>query len=195
MKILVINCGSSSIKYRVFLANGLEEPQSLAGETISCLGSPDAVLEYQSPKHKFSTVLNRPDHRQGLKAIMNMLTNSKYGFHGTSCCYVASRAAELAGQKLSQTKLVICHIGNGVTVAAVQNGRSVDTSMGMTPLEGAMMGTRCGNLDPGVMLYLQRKWDQPGGLRGRHRGELAFNQEDDPEGHGVSGVRLRLDSQ
>ncbi|MBU0969872.1 MAG: acetate kinase, partial [Proteobacteria bacterium] len=81
----------------------------------------------------------------------------KYGFHGTSCRYVAAQAARLTGQDAARNKLIICHLGNGVTVAAVKNGCSVDTSMGMSPLEGAMMGTRCGDLDPGVVLYLQRE--------------------------------------
>lgn len=259
MKILVINCGSSSIKYRVFQTAGPVGLQSLAGGAVNGLGGPDAVMEHQSPNLSSKTVLNRPDHRRALEAIMNVLTDDahggalcdsaeiglvghrtvhggdrfvgavfvdrdviagmekciplapvhnpanlegirqamkmlpraghvavfdtafhqtlpqraymyglpydlyekhgirKYGFHGTSCGYVASRATELAGRELFRSKSIICHLGNGVTVAAVKNGRSVDTSLGLTPLEGAMMGTRCGDLDPGVVLYLQRE--------------------------------------
>ncbi|MCG6879899.1 MAG: acetate kinase [Deltaproteobacteria bacterium] len=259
MKILVINCGSSSIKYRVFQTAEPGGLQSLAGGAVNGLGRPDAVLEHQSRERESRTALNRPDHRRALEAIMNVLTDHahggdlwdaseiglvghravhggdrfagavfvdgdviagmqkciplapvhnpanlegirqamnmlpraghvavfdtafhqtlpqraymyglpydlyekhgirKYGFHGTSCGYVAVRAAEVAGRELSRSKSVIFHLGNGVTVAAVKNGRSVDTSLGLTPLEGAMMGTRCGDLDPGVVLYLLRE--------------------------------------
>lgn len=78
----------------------------------------------------------------------------KYGFHGTSHKYVSQRAAELMGKSLSELKLITCHLGNGASITAVKNGKSVDTSMGFTPLEGLMMGTRCGDLDPAIIPYL-----------------------------------------
>ncbi|MGL5721441.1 MAG: acetate kinase [Brevinema sp.] len=81
----------------------------------------------------------------------------RYGFHGTSYAYVAKKAAEFLGKKPEETNLIICHIGNGASVCAVQNGKSVDTSMGMTPLEGVLMGTRSGTIDPGVVLYIMEK--------------------------------------
>lgn len=80
----------------------------------------------------------------------------KYGFHGTSCRFVSQRAAEILGKPLSSLKIVVCHLGNGVTVDAVDGGVSVDTSMGLTPVEGLMMGTRSGDVDPGVIYYLSK---------------------------------------
>lgn len=79
----------------------------------------------------------------------------KYGFHGTSHGYVAKQAAEILGKDFAKLKIVTCHIGNGGSVTAFDGGKSVDTSMGLTPLEGIVMGTRCGDLDPAVVLYLQ----------------------------------------
>jgi len=78
----------------------------------------------------------------------------KYGFHGTSHKYVALRAASLLGRPLESLKLITCHLGNGCSIAAVQNGRSIDTSMGFTPLEGLVMGTRCGDIDPAIIVHL-----------------------------------------
>lgn len=81
----------------------------------------------------------------------------RYGAHGTSHSYVSERAAEMAGVPYDQTKTIVCHLGNGASITAVENGRSVDTTMGLTPLEGLVMGTRCGDIDPTVMEYLAKK--------------------------------------
>ena len=81
----------------------------------------------------------------------------RYGFHGTSHKYVSQKGAKFAGLDLNYSKIITCHLGNGSSVAAVVNGKSIDTSMGFTPLEGLIMGTRCGNLDPDVVTYLQEK--------------------------------------
>ena len=81
----------------------------------------------------------------------------KYGFHGISCQYVSTRCSEILGKPLNELRLIICHLGNGVTICAVDGGKSIDTSMGLTPLGGVMMGTRCGDLDPGVIFYLLRE--------------------------------------
>jgi acetate kinase len=81
----------------------------------------------------------------------------RYGFHGTSCRYVAQKAASILGTPTGQQRMIICHLGNGVTVAAVQGGKSVDTSMGFTPLEGLIMGTRSGDIDAGVLFFLHRQ--------------------------------------
>lgn len=81
----------------------------------------------------------------------------RYGFHGTSHRYVAEQAAELMKQPLEELKLITCHLGNGVSISAVHQGVSVENSMGFTPLEGIPMGTRCGNLDPGILLFLMEK--------------------------------------
>jgi acetate kinase len=80
----------------------------------------------------------------------------KYGFHGTSCRYVTARAAEFLGRPANELKMVVCHLGNGVTLAAVKDGKSIDTSMGLTPVEGLMMGTRSGDVDPGVIYFLSK---------------------------------------
>jgi len=78
----------------------------------------------------------------------------RYGFHGISHSFVAESAADELGRPLDEIRLVTCHLGNGASVAAVKGGRAVDTSMGMTPLEGLVMGTRCGDLDPAIVLHL-----------------------------------------
>ena len=81
----------------------------------------------------------------------------RYGFHGTSHKYVSAKGAKFAGLDLDFSKIVTCHLGNGSSITAVVNGKSVDTTMGFTPLEGLIMGTRCGNIDPEVVTYIQEK--------------------------------------
>ena len=81
----------------------------------------------------------------------------RYGFHGTSHRYVSARAAEFLGRDINNLKMVTCHIGNGGSITAVLDGKSVDTSMGLTPTEGLMMGTRVGDVDPGVITFLMEK--------------------------------------
>ncbi len=80
----------------------------------------------------------------------------RYGFHGTSHRYVSRRAAEILGRDYYDFKVITCHLGNGASIAAVRHGKSVDTSMGFTPLEGLVMGTRCGDIDPAIVIYLQQ---------------------------------------
>ncbi len=91
----------------------------------------------------------------------------RYGFHGINHQYCAERTAQLLGKDLGTLKLVTCHLGNGCSLAAIRDGRSVDTTMGFTPLEGLMMGTRSGSVDPGILTYLMR------------RGQLTGEQLDD----------------
>ena len=81
----------------------------------------------------------------------------RYGFHGTSHHYVAKQAATLMDRPLNALNLITLHLGNGASAAAVRGGKSIDTSMGMTPLEGLIMGTRCGDIDPAIIFYLKRK--------------------------------------
>lgn len=81
----------------------------------------------------------------------------RYGFHGTSHSYVSKRAAQVLGAKYEDLKLIVCHLGNGASVSAVKNGECVDTSMGLTPLEGLIMGTRSGDLDPAIIEFLCHK--------------------------------------
>lgn len=83
----------------------------------------------------------------------------KYGFHGTSHKYVSQRAAALLNRPLEELKLISCHLGNGSSITAIEGGKSVETSMGFTPLEGLMMGTRSGDLDPAIVSYIQQKED------------------------------------
>ena len=81
----------------------------------------------------------------------------RYGFHGTSHSYVSKRAAELLGKKYEDLKIIVCHLGNGASISAVQSGKCVDTSMGLTPLEGLIMGTRSGDIDPAIIEYIAHK--------------------------------------
>ena len=81
----------------------------------------------------------------------------RYGFHGTSHKYVSAKGAKFAGLELGNSKIITCHLGNGSSIAAVANGKSIDTTMGFTPLEGLLMGTRSGSLDPDVVTYIQEK--------------------------------------
>ena len=81
----------------------------------------------------------------------------KYGFHGTSHKYVAHRVAELIGEDIEDLKIITCHLGNGASATAIRNGKSVDTSMGLTPLEGLAMGTRSGSIDPAIITFLMNK--------------------------------------
>lgn len=81
----------------------------------------------------------------------------RYGFHGTSHKYVSQRAAEMLGKDIKDLKIITCHLGNGASIAAVDGGKVVDTSMGLTPLEGLIMGTRCGDIDPAIIPFIMKK--------------------------------------
>jgi len=105
----------------------------------------------------------------------------RYGFHGTSHRYVSARCAEMLGKSVESLKIISCHMGNGSSICAIDGGKSVDTSMGFTPLVGLPMGTRCGDLDPGAMQYIMNKYnlgiDEMLGILNKKSGVL-----------GVSGV-------
>lgn len=81
----------------------------------------------------------------------------RYGFHGTSHRYVSNRAGEILGNKYAKSKIITCHLGNGASIAAIDKGKSIDTSMGLTPVEGLIMGTRSGDLDLGILTYIMRR--------------------------------------
>jgi acetate kinase len=85
----------------------------------------------------------------------------RYGFHGISHEYCAKRAAQLLGKELASLRLINCHLGNGCSLAAIRNGKSIDTTMGFTPLEGLMMGSRSGSIDPGILIHLLREGLDP----------------------------------
>lgn len=256
MKILVLNCGSSSVKYKLIDMTSKEELGSGAVEKIGMKGSflkhvrkdgqkvvlKGEILEHQvaveyilgvltSQKHgavesleeinavghrvvhggeKFNASvlitdevihkivecidiapLHNPPNLAGINAINELLPNvpqvavfdtafhqtmpdyaymygipyslykkygiRRYGFHGTSHRYVSRRACEFLGLDFDSTKMITAHIGNGASVTAIENGKSVDTSMGFTPIEGLMMGTRSGDVDLGVVTFLMEK--------------------------------------
>ena len=256
MKILVLNCGSSSIKYQFFnmdsqevLARGIVEKIGLKGSFLKNIRNDgDKVkltgdiydhqlgIEYvlgvlTSEKHgsikdlkeidavghrvvhggeKFKSSvsitdevikemeknidlapLHNPPNLKGIYAINELIPNvpqvgvfdtsfhqtmppkaylyaipytfytnyavRRYGFHGTSHRYVSKRACEILDVDYEKQKIITCHLGNGASMAAIKNGKSIDTSMGLTPVEGLIMGTRTGDLDAGVLLYLKKK--------------------------------------
>jgi len=111
----------------------------------------------------------------------NKLHIRRYGFHGTSHRYVAKKAQEELGRPLNKLKLITCHLGNGCSITAIKEGKSIDTSMGFTPLEGLLMGTRCGDIDPAIILYIMNK----DGLNTHQMNEL-LNKKSGLKG--ISGV-------
>ncbi len=232
MTLLVLNAGSSSLKYKLFDRKTLEVRVAGIVEEIAEGGYPDAIAQMEAALrdhgvmslsdvaaigHRVvhggerfveSTVidgeveaaiealiplapLHNPANLEGIRtarrrapevvqvavfdtafhqslpeavyryALPQMLYTEmgvrRYGFHGTSHAYVAQKAAERLERPLSKTNLITLHLGNGASACAIRDGRSVETSMGMTPLEGLVMGTRPGDVDPGVLLYLTRE--------------------------------------
>ncbi|WP_123040379.1 acetate/propionate family kinase [Cohnella candidum] len=223
-KTLVLNCGSSSVKYKVFempseriLAEGnlkrgaeqsfedmLEEIFRIAGPDVDMTAHrvvhgadlfPASVLVTEEVMRRMESVsylapLHNPINLEGIRLAQRHYPSiphaavfdtsfhqtmpptsylysipyeyyerhkiRKYGFHGTSHRYVMGRASELMGMPADKLRLISCHIGNGVSVTAIRNGESYDTSMGLTPLAGVTMGTRSGNIDPAVIPYLER---------------------------------------
>lgn len=229
MKVLVINSGSSSIKYKLF---PMPRPRYIAKGTIEHIGEPGSkvsshylglklILEkinhvdvvghrvvhggedFKKPVlingavirkiRQCSAIapLHNPANLSGILACKKLLPGTKqaavfdtafhqtlpdyayiyglpyryyqrfgirkYGFHGTSHEYVAHEAARILKKPLHKLKIITCHLGNGCSLAAIDRGRSVDTSMGFTPLEGLVMGTRCGDIDPALITYIMRK--------------------------------------
>lgn len=109
----------------------------------------DTAFHQTMPKHAFLYGLPYEVYeKHGLR---------RYGFHGTSHKFVSQRASELMGEHMSNLRIITCHLGNGSSLAAVKYGRSIDTSMGFTPLEGLVMGTRCGEIDPAIIPFLMKK--------------------------------------
>jgi acetate kinase len=109
----------------------------------------DTAFHQTMPKHAFLYGLPYEAYEKyGLR---------RYGFHGTSHKYVSQRAAEMVGGHMTNLRIITCHLGNGASIAAVKHGKSVDTSMGFTPLEGLVMGTRSGEIDPAIIPFLMKK--------------------------------------
>ena len=257
MKILVLNCGSSSVKYKLIALSGNEQ-NILAEGGVEKVGLPDSFLKFKYNGEKVTINASMPNHNVAIRIILDNLTSEKfgciknfdeieavghrlvhggekfnssvlindeviakvkecydlaplhnpvniagvdaiseilpdvpqvgvfdtafhqtmpsyaymyglpyemyekygvrrYGFHGTSHRYVSRRACEFLGLEYEKQRIITCHIGNGGSITAIKDGKSVDTSMGMTPVEGLIMGTRCGDVDPGALLYIQQK--------------------------------------
>lgn len=134
----------------------LHNPINLAGIEASLARYPelpqvavfDTAFHQTMPERAWRYALPRAWHRdQGVR---------RYGFHGTSCAYVGRQAAARLGVPLHRCNLIVLHLGNGASATAIRDGASVDTSMGMTPLEGLVMGTRCGDMDPAIPAYMER---------------------------------------
>ncbi|HAF27683.1 MAG TPA: acetate kinase [Bacteroidales bacterium] len=261
MKILVLNCGSSSIKYQLINMTNSENAELLAKGIVERIGIANGELTHKTHDNKKYTVTTDiPDHTKGIDLILEAMLSSehgviknaeeitavghrvahggqyfkesalvtkdvkerieecielaplhnpanlkgilamekllptvsqvavfdtsfhqsmeptaflyglpyeyyekykvrRYGFHGTSHKYVAKKACKLVGWNWEDKKIISCHLGNGASVAAIKNGKSVDTSMGFTPVEGLIMGTRAGNLDLGALLFIAEKED------------------------------------
>jgi acetate kinase len=135
----------------------LHNPANLTGIEVARAGAPDVpqvaifdtAFHQTLPPHAFHYAIPRELYRK--HAIR------RYGFHGTSHFYVAKQAAGLMRRPFETLALITLHLGNGASATAIQNGLSIDTSMGLTPLEGLIMGTRCGDLDPAIIFYLERE--------------------------------------
>jgi acetate kinase len=146
----------SAIRMLIPLAP-LHNPHNLLGIEVARKRSPDVpqVGVFDTAFHQ--TI---PPHSFHYALPYGFYTNHhvrRYGFHGTSHYYVATMAAKHLGRPLEEVNLITLHLGNGASAAAIQNGNCIDTSMGLTPLEGLVMGTRCGDIDPAVHFYLMRQ--------------------------------------
>ena len=135
----------------------LHNPANLLGIEVAMHSAPQVpqVAVFDTAFHQ-----SIPEHAFRYAIPQNLYEKHhvrRYGFHGTSHFYVAKQAATLLDRPLNELNLITLHLGNGASAAAVKGGKSIDTSMGMTPLEGLIMGTRCGDIDPAIIFYLKRK--------------------------------------
>jgi acetate kinase len=154
---------------------GIEAIEHILGEKVPQVAVFDTAFHAQIPEEAAVYPIPYEFYQQGIR---------RYGFHGISHQYVSQRAAQLLGKDLTSLKLVTCHLGNGCSLAAVKNGHSIDTTMGFTPTAGLMMGTRSGDVDPGIMIDLLRS-----GYTGEQIDEI-FNRK---SGFlGISGVSSDL---
>ncbi len=135
----------------------LHNPPNLTGIRAAQHSLPDAI-QAACFDTAFHTTIPETAYLYGLPYdIYEKYRVRRYGFHGTSHRYVARRCAKLMGVDKTQANIITCHLGNGGSITAVKEGNSVDTSMGLTPLEGLVMGTRCGDIDPAILFYLADK--------------------------------------
>ena len=130
----------------------------------------DTAFHQTLPRHAYTYAIDRD--------VAADLGIRRYGFHGTSHSYVSREAARLLGKDPSELRMVVLHLGNGASASAVRHGRSIDTSMGLTPLEGLVMGTRSGDIDPAVTFHLRRvagmTWDEIDALLNKRSGLLGL---------------------
>ncbi|MGE4559757.1 MAG: acetate kinase, partial [Desulfobulbus sp.] len=146
---------TEAIQYNIPLAP-LHNPANLDGIRVAMELFPnvfqvavfDTAFHQTMPPHAFMYALPYNLYEQDRVR--------RYGFHGTSHRFVAGECARLLGKPLHDSNLITVHLGNGCSITAIENGRSIDTSLGMTPLEGLVMGTRCGDLDPAIHLFLKQ---------------------------------------
>ncbi|HLA40140.1 MAG TPA: acetate kinase, partial [Candidatus Glassbacteria bacterium] len=135
----------------------LHNPANLLGMEVAMESAP-AVPQVAVFDTAFHQTLPPCAYRYAIpKRLYEAHQVRRYGFHGTSHRYVAKKAAEFLQKPLATLNLISLHLGNGASAAAIQQGRCIDTSMGLTPLEGLIMGTRCGDLDPAIIFYLERE--------------------------------------
>ncbi|MFB2892809.1 acetate kinase [Aerosakkonemataceae cyanobacterium BLCC-F50] len=127
---------------------GIEAIEHILGDKIPQIAVFDTAFHAKMPEAAIVYPLPYEFYEHGIR---------RYGFHGISHQYVSQRAAQLLGKDLTSLKLVTCHLGNGCSLAAVKNGHSIDTTMGFTPTAGLMMGTRSGDIDPGIIIDLLRR--------------------------------------
>ncbi|KAG2454195.1 hypothetical protein HYH02_001230 [Chlamydomonas schloesseri] len=170
-----------AVGHRIVHGLDISQPKLLTPDVISCIQDASVFAPLHNPPHLqgiyaaqkvfgpsvpqvavFDTAFHQtmPPESYVYGLPYDMYENHKirrYGFHGTSHKYLVEQAAAMLGKDVSQTNVITCHLGNGSSVAAVRGGQCVDTSMGMTPLEGLLMGTRCGDIDPAVVLYIQNQ--------------------------------------
>lgn len=151
--VVVDNVVKAAIHDNIPLAP-LHNPANLAGIDVAQELFPDApsVAVFDT---EFHSTMPAKAYRYAIPTrLYKELKIRRYGFHGTSHRFVTKQAAKFLGKKVEEVNLVTCHLGNGCSMAAVQKGKCIDTSMGMTPLAGLMMGTRCGDIDPAILPFL-----------------------------------------
>ncbi|MBM3243563.1 MAG: acetate kinase [Candidatus Omnitrophica bacterium] len=135
----------------------LHNPANLTG-IMACKELLPGVRQVAVFDTAFHQSIPKPAYIYGLPyELYSKFGVRKYGFHGTSHEYVAYEASRILGKPIKKLKLITCHLGNGCSITAIDKGKSVDTSMGFTPLEGLVMGTRCGDIDPALVSYIMRK--------------------------------------
>jgi acetate kinase len=127
---------------------GITAVEQILGQDVLQVAVFDTAFHAQMPEAAIAYPIPYELTQQGIR---------RYGFHGTSHRYCAERAAQMLNQPIAALRLVTCHLGNGCSLAAIRDGRSIDTTMGFTPLDGLMMGSRSGAVDPSILLYLQRQ--------------------------------------